>query len=326
MDTLTTSAPNSLGSGAFAYKVDTDWAKLPHEWRIGEAAGVAVDSRDRVYVFNRGDHPMLVFDKDGNLIRSWGEGVFTRPHGLRMAPDDTILCTDVGDSTVRRYTLDGELVQQLGKAGQATPFMSNRPFNKPTDAAVSPVTGEIFVCDGYGNACIQKFSPDGKHLATFGEGPGRRMEEYLTPHNIVIDEDGYIYITERENHRVKVIDHDGKYIAHWSSLHRPNALSMHKGGRKLFYVSEVSSESELMAKYPNIGPRINVMTEEGEIIARIGEGGPGPGLTQFVAPHGLGIDSRGDIFVGECSIQGWDHLMHQERPPFIRTFRKLVKI
>ena len=107
-----------VGEGQFTYEVAVDWEKLPlgYSWR--EVAAVGVDSRDRVYAFNRGDHPMIVFDSDGNFLESWGEGVFTRPHGITLGPDDTFYCTDDGDHTVRQCTLDGRVLMTIGVPGE----------------------------------------------------------------------------------------------------------------------------------------------------------------------------------------------------------------
>ena len=82
-----------VGSGRFTYRVNADWAKLPDDWSFKEVGGVGVDGNDNVYVFNRGDHPMMVFDRAGNFLRSWGEGQYPRAHGVHMAPDDTMFLT-----------------------------------------------------------------------------------------------------------------------------------------------------------------------------------------------------------------------------------------
>src|SRR5512143_762189 len=95
-----------LGSGEHRYRVVENWAKLPDGWEFRDVAAVAVDSKDRIYVFNRGQHPMMVFDRDGNFLRSWGEGLFSRAHGVHMGPDDTIWLTDDGAHCVRQCTLD----------------------------------------------------------------------------------------------------------------------------------------------------------------------------------------------------------------------------
>ena len=90
-----------LGSGEHRYRVVENWARLPDGWNLTDVAAVAVDSKDRVYVFNRGAHPMVVLDRDGSFIKSWGEGLFRRAHGLHIDRDDNLYCTDDGDHTVR---------------------------------------------------------------------------------------------------------------------------------------------------------------------------------------------------------------------------------
>src|SRR5882757_5522536 len=101
-----------LGTGEWSFEVNENWAKIPDEIVLGDCAAVGVDSTDNVYAFNRGEHPVAVFDKDGNLLRTWGEGVFSRPHGVHVAPDDTIWLTDDGDHTVRHCTLDGRVLMR----------------------------------------------------------------------------------------------------------------------------------------------------------------------------------------------------------------------
>src|SRR6185436_6623640 len=107
----------TLGTGEFRYEVLEDWAKLPTGWTLRDAAAVAVDSKDRVYVFNRSEHPMMVFDRDGNFLRSWGEGVFRNAHGIHIGPDQTLYCTDDGDHTVRKCTLVGRFLLEIGILG-----------------------------------------------------------------------------------------------------------------------------------------------------------------------------------------------------------------
>src|ERR1700704_2363037 len=84
-----------LGTDGYRYEVNDGWAKLPPGYEFNaDVAAVGVDRQDNVYAFNRGKHPMCVFDREGNFLRSWGEGVFLRPHGVFVAPDDTIWLTD----------------------------------------------------------------------------------------------------------------------------------------------------------------------------------------------------------------------------------------
>src|SRR3989442_7681856 len=103
-----------VGTGAFRYEVVDNWAKLPTGQEFdADVAAVGVDQQDRVYAFNRGKHPMVVLDRDGNFLRSWGEGLFPRAHGVYMAPDDTILPTHHRDHTLRHCKLDGNVLLTL---------------------------------------------------------------------------------------------------------------------------------------------------------------------------------------------------------------------
>ena len=211
-----------LGSGEHRYRVVENWAKLPDGWEFRDVAAVAVDSKDRIYVFNRGQHPMMVFDRDGNFLRSWGEGLFNRAHGIHIDSDDNLYCTDDGDHTVRKITTEGKVLLTIGVPNQPAPFLSGKPFNRCTHTALSP-KGEIYVSDGYGNSCVHKYSPDGKHLmcwGTTGTDPG----QFNIAHNIATDEDGWVYVADRENHRVQVFDGNGKYETQWNNMHRPCAL------------------------------------------------------------------------------------------------------
>ena len=199
-----------LGGGEWSFEVNESWAKIPDEIVLGDCAAVGVDSKDNVYAFNRGDHPVAVFDQDGNLLRTWGEGVFTRPHGVHMAPDDTIWLTDDGDHTVRHCTLDGRVLLTLGIPGKPSPFMSGEPFHRCTHTALSPQCDHLYISDGYGNARIHKFTVDGKLLSSWGE-PGTDPGQFNIPHNICCDPDGWLYVADRENHRVQVFDGNGKW-------------------------------------------------------------------------------------------------------------------
>ena len=119
--------PMIVGEGEYRYEVFDDWAKLPPDIRLGEVSGVAVDSKDNVFVFNRGPHPVVVFDRDGAFLRTWGQGVFVKPHALHTGPDDTIFCTDDGDHTVRQCTPEGKILLEIGVPGKPSPYMSGTP-------------------------------------------------------------------------------------------------------------------------------------------------------------------------------------------------------
>ena len=110
-----------VGGGDFRYRIIENWAKLPDGWSFKEVAAVGVDSKDRVYAFNRGEHPMLVFDRDGNFLSSWGEGLWPRAHGLHMGPDGSLYMTDDGAHCVRKCTLDGKVLLEICIPGKPAP-------------------------------------------------------------------------------------------------------------------------------------------------------------------------------------------------------------
>jgi len=227
--------PVILGTGAYRYEVVDQWAKLPPGREFNaDVAAVGVDKQDRVYAFNRGQHPMVVFDRDGNFLRSWGEGVFRRAHGVHMAADDTLWLTDDGDHTVRHCTLDGKVLLTLGIPGTPKPYMSGEPFHRCTHTALSP-QGDLYVSDGYGNSRVHKFAPNGTLLRSWGE-PGTDPGQFNIPHNICCDADGWVYVADRENHRVQVFDGHGKFEAQWNNMHRPSGLFMERGPHGRFYV------------------------------------------------------------------------------------------
>jgi DNA-binding beta-propeller fold protein YncE len=314
-----------VGEGEYRYEIIENWAKLPPGFSFHEVGGIGVDARDNVYVFNRGEHPMMVFDRDGNFLRSWGEGVYPRAHGVHMGPDQSIYLTDDSDHTVRKCTLDGKVLLTLGVAGKPAPFMSNEPFHRCTHTALSPA-GEIYVADGYGNARVHKYSPDGRLLMSWGEC-GTAPGEFNVVHNICCDPDGWVYVADRENHRIQVFDGNGKYQAQWNNLHRPCGMFMPSCSCPVCYIGELGPAIRTNRDYPNLGPRLSIVDNSGKLLARIGGMHPGLGPTDFLGPHGLAVDSHGDLYVGEVSYAQWPFYWPDQPPPAdLRCLRKLRKI
>jgi len=307
-----------LGSGKFTYEVDVDWAKLPAGWSFREVPDVAVDADDNVYAFNRGDHPMIVFDREGNFLKSWGEDVFKRAHGVTLGPDGNLWCADDGDHTIRKCTPDGEVLVTMGTPNQPAPYQSGDPFNRPTKVAFDP-QGGLYISDGYGNAKVHRYSADGKHLFSWGDY-GNDPGEFNLVHSVCTDKEGRVYVADRENHRVQVFDPNGNYLTQWNNMHRPCGLHIEGD---LCYVGELPSQQPGNADYPNLGSRIAIYDLEGTLLARLGNIRPGEEPDQFLAPHGITVDSRGDIYLGEVS---WTAKGSKLDPPReVRSFRKLVK-
>ena len=312
----------TLGTGRFLYRVAEGWGRLPDGWSLKEVAGVAIDHRDRVYVFNRGAHPMIVFDREGNFLASWGEGLFHRAHGIHMGPDESVYCTDDGDHTVRKCSLDGKVLLTIGVPDKPVPYMSGEPFHRCTHTALSP-GNEIYVSDGYGNARVHKYSPDGKLLKSWGE-PGTDPGQFNIVHNVCCDADGWVYVADRENHRVQVFDGNGKYEAQWNNLHRPCGLYMPSGKQPLCYIGELGPDKPVNRNVPNLGPRLSIVSHDGKILARLGDLHAGLNPGQFIAPHGIAVDSHGDIYIGEVAftIRG----RHMDPPREPKSLKKLRRV
>ena len=310
-----------VGSGAFKFKVVASWEKLPDGFSWKETAAVIADNNDDIYVFNRGDHPVIIFDRLGNFKSSWGENLFTRPHGLTLGPDNTVFCADDGDHTIRKCTLDGKVLLTLGNPGKSSPYQSGHPFHRPTDIAFDPANSDIYVSDGYGNSKVHKFSPDGQLLFSWGE-PGTDPGQFNIVHNIATDKEGYVYVADRENHRIQIFDKNGKYQTQWNNLHRPCALYISKD--QLVYVGELGSGMSVNRNMPNIGPRITVLNTDGVKLASLGSLGFGLNPGQFIAPHGISVDSQNDLYLSEVS---WTNLKSLGREQDnVRSFQKFENI
>ena len=304
-----------IGSGEDAgrYKVVRGWTTFPKDWIVNEVAGVDTDSKDNVYLFTRGDHPVIVLDREGSILDSWGADVFASAHSVRVAPDDSVYFVDFGDHTVKCFSKEGELTLVLGNKDRpsetgaegrdcSTVKRAAGPFNNPTDIAFGP-DGDLFVSDGYGNARVHRFSKDGELLASFGE-PGTGPGQFRLPHGIFIDNDR-LYIADRENSRIQVFDLGGGYIAEWDDVRRPTAVR--GDGRGRFLVSELGYKKETMPKGSvdrpdvNRASRVTLRSADGTVISELGgDDGCTPG--SFFAPHMLCVDSRGDMYVGEVTF------------------------
>jgi DNA-binding beta-propeller fold protein YncE len=304
------------------FKVLEGWGKLPDGWRYVEAAGVAVDSKDQVYVYNRGQHPLIVFDREGNFLRSWGEGIGGRPHGITIGPDDDVWLTDDGNHTIRKFTSEGKLLLTIGDPDKPSGLQSGRPFNRPTHVAISSRTGDLFISDGYGNSRVHKYDPLGRHLLSWGEG-GTDPGCFNIPHNIATDTEGLVYVADRENHRLQIFDEQGGYLAQINNLHRPWALFIDRREAAQVYVGEAGTDLAVNQAVPNLGGRVSILSLKGELFGRIGDRFRGEKPGQFIAPHGIATDSNGDLYVAEVTftVKG----RHEDPPREIRCLQKFVR-
>ena len=297
-----------FGKGKYTYELVEDWAKLPEKVSFVDIGGLSIDSQDRLYVLNRGPHPVMVFDREGNLLSSWGEEFFSRPHDSCLSPDGFIYCTDDGIHTVSKFTLDGKLVMTIGKKDHpsdtgyinkgdmneslATIKRSGPPFNRPTGVALSP-SGEIYVTDGYGNARVHKFAPDGTLLLSWGE-PGTGPSQFQVPHSVHIDKEQRVWVCDRENSRIQIFNTNGKFIEQWDDI----------GGKPCDIFFDEDEILYIPIKSGNKPHGVSIFTKDGKLITRWGSQGSPDEINYeedylFVTPHAIAVDSHGDIYVGE---------------------------
>jgi DNA-binding beta-propeller fold protein YncE len=298
------------------FEVVPGWGDLPEGWRFVEVAGVATDSHDRVYAFNRGEHSIVIFDRDGTFLGSWGEGLFARAHGLTIGPDDAVYCVDDLDHTIRKFTTDGRLLLTLGTSGRPsdtgatsmdfrTIQHAGPPFNFPTALALA-ADGALYIADGYGNARIHTFSTDGRHLFSWGE-PGHGPGEFRVPHGIAVAPDGRVVVADRENLRLQWFSPEGKFLAEWTDVARPCQVLVDQEGR--VYVAELGFRAGMWpgttAPSPDAtGGRVSVFDAAGTLLTRWGGGENPCAPGDFFAPHDLCLDSSGDLYVSEVTWSG----------------------
>ena len=259
----------TIGTGNYVYEYRPDWAKLPAGHTFEGPSGVAVDSHDRVYVFQRRGPPVLVFDREGHFLNPWPrrEGVPADAHHIHVGPDDSVYLVDRDAHQVLKYTTEGELVMALGHRDRPA---IQAPFNHPADIDIGP-SGDIYVADGYGNSSVHRFSPGGDYITSFGS-PGRGPGQFVVPHSVRVSKDGRVYVADRENDRVQVFSEDGAFLQEWTDFKCP--MGVHIDAEDTVYVTDQV-------------PRISVLSLDGELLAR--------GRT-FENAHQVYTDSNGDIY------------------------------
>ena len=274
-----------VGSGDYKYEAIPSWPKMPRYWTFGTASDVAVNSSDEVYVFSRGAHPLTVWDEDGSLITSWGEGVFSPvAHGVCVTPNDNVWLIDAQYHIATEHAPDGTLLRTLGRKLAPSAAYLGVPFNMPTGLAIAP-NGELFVSDGYGGHRVHKFSADGELLLSWGrEGPG--PGEFANLHSVGVDSRGRVFICDRENNRIQIFDDQGNFLEQWTDVQAPGDIIFKDD---VAYVVEQGG-----------GCAVGIWTLEGDLITRW-RGSEGAGRGTLEASHGICVDSHGTIYVAELT-------------------------
>lgn len=190
---------------------------------IEMVSSVAVAADGLIYILQRGKQspPVIVAKPDGTVVRSWGKGLYTIPHAIRIDPQGNVWTVDAGDSTIRRFTPYGK---ETAKLTIELPAKPNGPFCGATDIAFAP-NGHIYVSDGYQNTRVIEFDRDLKRLREWGK-PGTGQGELDHPHGIAIAKDGTVYVADRENGRIQRFSPDGRFLGLWDHLGKTFSLKL----------------------------------------------------------------------------------------------------
>ena len=320
----------------FRFEVIEGWEQLPPGYVHGNVQGVRVDSHDRVYLVTRKDPRVIVYERDGTFVASWGESIFTpNVHWIEIGQDDSVYTSDLGDHTVRKFTPKGEQLMVLGTPGvpSDTGFDSKKgltsitrggePFNQPANIGIAR-NGELYVADGYGNARIHRFTPEGKLIQSWGS-PGTAPGQFMMPHAICVAPDGRILVGDRENDRIQFFTKDGEYLDQWTHVQRPTDIFIDRDG--LMYVTSLrwNVGERSFRNGPirhNLPGHISIFAPDGSVLLRwISADGCAPG--NFFVPHAACVDSHGDLYVGEVTYTSG--VSKGIVPPDCHTFQKFTR-
>ena len=264
--------------------------QLPDSIQLGACSGVAIGRQGRIFLFHRGQPPVICCDKAGTFQRGWGADLIHTAHGIRIDRDGHVWVTDIGNHRVLKFTPDGKLLLALGTLGQAG--QGNTQFDKPTDVGFGP-SGEIYVADGYGNSRIVKFSPRGAFLHSWGRR-GKQPGQFHLPHAILVDSHGRVLVGDRENDRIQVFDDSGKLLQIWPGF-APYGLAQDRQGH--VFVADGRAH------------KILLLDKRGKVARSWGSHGKKTG--QFQLPHMLAADAGGNLIEGEITGQRFQKLVRK---------------
>nr|OLE53150.1 MAG: hypothetical protein AUG74_21245 [Bacteroidetes bacterium 13_1_20CM_4_60_6] len=254
---------------------------------MGASSDVAFDPKGHLWVLSRGKQPLNEFDENGKYIRSIGEGLFTRSHGIRFDKDGNIWATDVGGHTVMKISPQGQVLLTLGTKGKAGDWNGeSHLLNEPNDI-VFGANGDLFVTQGHtpgagkGDPRVLKFDKNGTFVKSWG-GKGTEPGKFDVAHGIAIDAKGLLWVTDRENQRIQIFDQDGKYIREIKFAGLPCSLDI--GKQNIYMVNGFAGQ-------------ILKMDLDGKVLAAVGK--PGNGVGEFGEAHFIAVSPKGEIYVAD---------------------------
>ncbi len=284
---LTAAGAQPVYGPALPHKLVEGWPQLPEGWNFGECTGVDVDKDDNVWVFNRGPHKLIKFDRNGKMLRAWDEVPVASAHGLRIDPEGNVWLVDVGAHAVLKFSSAGRLLMIIAMpGGRPGDNDSKYAFNQPAALTFTPA-GDFYVADGYGNSRVIKFNKDGEYLLHWGR-KGAGDGEFNLVHDVCLDSKGRVYVADRTNNRVQIFDAHGRFLQKWTNLGSPWGLT-YVAKQNAIYIAD------------GVNNRVLKVDLEGRVLGVLGGFGKKPGTFDFA--HYIAVDSHGAIYVTE--IKNW---------------------
>lgn len=261
---------------------------FPDGVTIGASASVAFDKNGHLWVLNRGPQPIAEFDANGKFVRAFGEGLFTRTHGLRIDADGNLWITDVGAHYVVKMSPQGQVLMTLGTKGEQGEWneaAGSHRLNEPNDVIVAR-NGDIFIAQGHtpgakGDPRVLKFDKTGKFLTTWG-GKGKEPGKFDVAHGVAIDAKGLLWVTDRENQRIQIFDDTGTFVREVKFAGLPCGLDIGKDA--IFMVNGFAGQ-------------VLKLDLQGNVLGATGKAGNGVG--QFGEAHFIAVSPKGDLWVAD---------------------------
>ena len=299
----------TLRNDRFRYEWVEGWGEIQDNWLLNVVPGVCVDTDDNVYLLSRGNPPVVVLSKDGKCRECFGEGVFERAHGVFLTPDGDVYGVDDAGHAAYRFDRERNLILTLGNKGQPsdsgcvnknykTVVRGAPPFNYPTNLIVAS-NGDIYVTDGYGNARVHRFAPDGTLRMSWGE-PGSGPGCFNLPHGLALGPDGLLYVADRQNNRIQIFTPEGSFVNEWTGFERPADIWIRDG---IIYIAECKRTSS----YDEHPSRVSILDMTGRLLARMESPGDYDAEIGHRTAHGIAVDSEGSIYVCEVGKKIPEH-------------------
>ena len=297
-----------------AYTSVSNLLKIPAGETLGEAVGVATNSKGHIFVYHRSANTRLwEFDKAGNFVREIGKGYygFEFAHSVRVDPQDNIWTVDEGTNTVTKFSPDGKFLMVLGRRppavdGAVATFAGPNPpaqkyiFCRPTDVGWDP-QGNIFVSDGYCNNRVVKFDKDGRFLAQAGsEKAGAEPGQFNLPHGLQVDGRGHVWVADRTNNRYQELDNDLKPLKTFTNLGVGWTVCVSSGPHQYVFASNSNPNGNAPGTWANTG-EIYKLELDGTILGKFGHASKEFGGFQVV--HMMDCRNPNEVVVGE--IESW---------------------